>query len=108
MSTAFASDNIIKGHRCVPHSVSADDFGLRIFLPWIIFIDAVIEKDAEEMVDLMLQADGRIPLCPDADEIFAEQVIAGHRDAGMAVDKSLVFLDDGQAAFALRQIGILH
>ena len=36
------------------------------------------------MIELMLQADGRIPLCPDADEIFAEQVIAGHRDAGMA------------------------
>ena len=60
------------------------------------------------MVDLMLQADGRIAGCPDADVFPAQQVVAFYRDARMTVDEPFVFLQDGQAALALCEIGVLH
>ena len=73
--------------------LSADDHGFGIFPPWIFGVDVVIKQGAKEMVDLMLQADGRITGC---------------RDARMTVDEAFVFLQDGQAALALCEIGVLH
>ena len=87
---------------------SADDHGFGIFPPWIFGVDVVIKQGAKEMVDLMLQADGRIAGCPDADVFPAQQVIAFYRDARMTVDEPFVFLQDGQAALALCEIGVLH
>ena len=86
---------------------SADDHGFGIFPPWIFGVDVVIKQGAKEMVDLMLQADGRIAGCPDADVFPAQQVIAFYRDARMTVDEAFVFLQDGQAALALCEIGVL-
>ena len=80
---------------------SADDHGFGIFPPWIFGVDVVIKQGAKEMVDLMLQADGRIAGCPDADVFPAQQVVAFYRDARMTVDEAFAFCTLSETIFGL-------
>ena len=74
----------------------------------ILLVDFVIEENTAEMINFMLENDGKIASDPDADILLTVQVICLNGASGTAVDKTIMFFLNGKAAFTLAQEGLLH
>src|SRR5690625_4328342 len=68
-----------------------------------ILVDAVVEEDAVEVVELMLEYHCKVSLCLDFDRPAVDRR-CGDANPLITVDEPLIFLIDAEAALAARQV----
>ena len=74
--------------------------GIRWFLIGVFRVDSVVEKNAGEMIDFMLQNNRIISTRGDFDVLLRLRVVGFHLDFVVADHVTRVLVIDGQASFS--------